>query len=90
MAGSERLSGRVKALSQAAVEKLLENPDRAKALATAMGNLQRRKQALDRRQTEWLRSLQFAPKEDYKAVGKKLAGLKRRLRDLDEKLAKVE
>jgi len=51
--------------------------------------VQRGKQALDRGQEELMRALNFATRSDFKAVGKKLSGLKRRLRELDEKLEEI-
>ncbi|HYO58357.1 hypothetical protein [Archangium sp.] len=76
-------------VSQKAVEKLLADEKRAMALAQALGSVQRGKQALDRSQEELMRVLNFAPRSDFKAVGKKLSGLKRRLRELDEKLEEI-
>ena len=75
--------------SQKAMEKLLADEKRAMALAQALGSVQRGKQALDRGQEELMRALSFAPRSDFKAVGKKLSGLKRRLRELDEKLEEI-
>ncbi|RKH43981.1 hypothetical protein [Corallococcus llansteffanensis] len=73
-------------LSGKAMEKLMGDEKRALAVANAIGRVQRGKQALDRGQDEVMKALNFAPKSDFKAVGKQLAGLKRRLRELDEKL----
>ena len=73
-------------MSSKAVEKLMADEKRAMKIATAMGNVQRGKQALDKSQEELMRALHFAPKGDFKALGKRLAGLKRRVRELDEKL----
>ncbi|CAM4308493.1 hypothetical protein G4177_36255 [Corallococcus sp. ZKHCc1 1396] len=73
-------------LSGKAMEKLMGDEKRAMAVATAIGRVQRGKQALDRGQDEVMKALNFAPKSEFKAVGKQLAGLKRRLRELDEKL----
>ena len=75
--------------SQKAVEKLLADEKRAMTVAQALGSVQRGKQALDRGQEELMRALNFATRSDFKAVGKKLAGLKRRLRELDEKLEEI-
>jgi hypothetical protein len=75
--------------SQKAVEKLLADEKRAMAVAQALGSVQRGKQALDRGQEELMRALNFATRSDFKAVGKKLSGLKRRLRELDEKLEEI-
>ncbi|WP_257459002.1 hypothetical protein [Archangium lipolyticum] len=76
-------------MSQMAVEKLMADEKRAMAIAQALGSVQRGKQALDRGQEELMRVLSFAPRSDFKAVGKKLSGLKRRLRELDEKLEEI-
>jgi hypothetical protein len=76
-------------MSQKAVEKLMADEKRAMAVAQALGSVQRGKQALDRGQEELLRVLSFAPKSDFKAVGRKLSSLKRRLRELDEKLEEI-
>ena len=73
-------------VSQMAMEKLLADEKRAMAVAQALGSVQRGKQALDRGQEELMRALSFATRSDFKAVGKKLSGLKRRLRELDKKL----
>jgi hypothetical protein len=75
--------------AQKAVEKLMADEKRAMAIASALGSVQRGKQALDRGQEELMRALNFAPRGDYKAVGKKLSGLKRRLRELDAKLDEI-
>ncbi|HEX8820840.1 MAG TPA: hypothetical protein VF794_13005 [Archangium sp.] len=75
--------------SQKAMEKLLADEKRAMSVAQAFGSVQRGKQALDRSQEELMRALSFAPKSDFKALGKKLSGLKRRLRELDEKLEEI-
>ncbi len=75
--------------AQKAVEKLMADEKRAMAIASALGSVQRGKQALDRGQEELMRALHFAPRGDYKAVAKKLSGLKRRLRELDAKLDEI-
>ena len=75
--------------SQKAMEKLLADEKRAMSVAQAFGSVQRGKQALDRSQEELMRALSFAPKSDFKALGKKLSGLKRRLRELDEMLEEI-
>ncbi|MCY1078735.1 hypothetical protein [Archangium lansingense] len=76
-------------VSQKAMEKLLADEKRAMAFAQALGSVQRGKQALDRGQEELMRALSFATRSDFKTVGKKLSGLKRRLRELDERLEEI-
>ncbi|AKF81934.1 hypothetical protein SAMN05443572_103192 [Myxococcus fulvus] len=73
-------------VSGKAMEKLMADEKRAMAIANAIGKVQRGKQALDRGQEELLKAFHFAPKSEFKAVGKQLSGLKRRLRELEEKL----
>ena len=73
-------------VSGKAMEKLMADDRRAMAIANAIGKAQRGKQALDRGQEELLKALNFAPRSEFKALGKQLSGLKRRLRELDEKL----
>jgi len=59
-------------------------------LASAIGQVQRGKAALDRSQEQLMRALGLAPKADFKAVSKQLASLKRRMRQLNEKLDLLE
>jgi hypothetical protein len=73
-------------VSRKAMETWVADERRARALAAALGSMQRGKQALDRGQEELMHTLNFATRSDFKAVGKVLSGLKRRLRELDEKL----
>ena len=73
-------------LSQKAMDKLFADEKRAMRIAEAVGKVQKGKQALDKGQEDLMRALNLAPKSDFKAVGKQLSSLKRRLRELDEKL----
>jgi len=83
----KRLKSQAFEVSRRAMERLLADENRAKAVASALGTVQRGKRALDRGQEELMRALQLAPKSEFKALGKALSGLKRRARELDEKLA---
>src|SRR5262249_39175734 len=69
-----------------AVEWLLSDEQRAAQVGKVLGQVQRGRQILSEGQDELLRAFQFAPRADYKRVGKQLSGLKRRLRELDERL----
>ncbi len=82
----KELKKRALGASAKAMEKLMADEERAMKIANAIGKVQRGKQALDKGQEELMKALSFATKGDYKAVGKKLSALKRRLRELDEKL----
>ena len=73
-------------VSSKAMEKLMADEKRAMKIASAVGSVQKGKQALDKGQEELMRAFNFAPKGDFKALNKKLAGLKRRVRELGEKL----
>lgn len=73
-------------VSGKAVEKLMADEKRAMAIANTIGKVQRGKQALDRGQEELMKAFHFAPKSEFKSLGKQLSGLKRRLRELEEKL----
>ncbi len=75
--------------SQKAVEKLMADEKRAMQIASAIGKVQKGKQAFEKGQDDMLRTLNFAAKGDFKALGKRLASLKRRIRELDEKLDEV-
>ena len=76
--------------SRRTMERFLEDEKRAQAVASALGTVQRGKRAFDRGQEEVMRALQFASKGDFKTLGKALSGLKRRARELDERLATTE
>ena len=76
-------------LSRRTMEFLQADDRRAQAVAGALGTVQRGKRALDRSQEEVMRALQVASKSDFKALGKALSGLKRRARELDERLSAV-
>ena len=73
-------------LSQKAMEKLMADEKRAMQIANAVGSVQRGKQAFDKGQEDVLRALNFATKGDLKGLGKRFSTLKRRIRELDEKL----
>ena len=73
-------------LSQKAMEKLLEDERRAAKVAHAFGQVQKGREALKRGQDELMHAFGFATKGDYKVIGKTLASLKRRVRELEEKI----
>jgi hypothetical protein len=77
-------------LSQRAIEKLMADEKRATRIAEAIGKVQRGREAWTRGQDELMRTLNFAPKSDFKALGKKLSSLKRRIRELEEKMDRLQ
>jgi polyhydroxyalkanoate synthesis regulator phasin len=76
-------------LSQRAVERLMSDEKRAAKVAQAIGAVQRGKQSIDRSQEQMMHALHLAAKSDFKTVGKQLSALKRRLRELDQKLSRL-
>jgi hypothetical protein len=86
---TDDLKKQAMSLSQRALEKLMANERRAMRIAGAIGKVQRGREAWNRGQDELMRSLSFAPKSDFKAIGKRLASLKRRVRELEEKLDRL-
>ncbi len=86
---SQELKKQAMQLSQKAMERLFADERRAMKIAGAIGSVQRGKEALNRGQDEVMRALNFAPRSDFKALGKQLSGLKRRIRELDEKLERL-
>jgi hypothetical protein len=89
MGWSSGLKKQMTDLSQKALERLFADEKRATRIANAIGTVQRGKAALDRGQDELMRALNFAPRSEFKKLGKQLAGLKRRVRELDEKVTKL-
>jgi hypothetical protein len=86
---TKELKKQAMALSQMAMEKLFADEDRAQKIAAAIGSVQKGKQALDRGQDQLMHAFSFATRSDYKTVGKQLSSLKRRVRELDEKLGEL-
>jgi hypothetical protein len=87
---ADDLKKRALGASQKAVEQLLADPSRAERIGRVVGQVQRGKAAVDKGQEQLLKALGFATQGDFKAVGKQLAGLKRRARLLGERLASLE
>ena len=85
MAG-KTLRERAAEVGMKAMGKLFEDPKRAEAIASAIGGLQRAKQALDEAQEKALRAAGLVTREDFKDAGKRLSALKRRVRELAEEL----
>lgn len=86
---TEKLKQEAISLSQKAVEKLLSDEKRAMRIAEAIGKVQRGREALRSGQDELMRQLNFAPKSDFRALGKQLSALKRRVRELDQRLGQL-
>jgi len=87
----KRRSLRAQALgiSQKAFERLMADEQRAQWVAQALGRVQRGKKALDRGQEELMRALQVAVRSDFGKMGKQLSSLKRRTRELEERVDRL-
>jgi len=83
------LKKQMTAFSQAALERLFADEKRATRIANALGTMQRGKAAFDRTQDQLMRAMNFAPRSEFKKLGKQLSTLKRRLRELDEKVSRL-
>jgi hypothetical protein len=83
---AKTLRERATELGMKAMGKLFEDPKRAEAIASAIGGLQRAKAALDEAQEKALRAAGLVTREDFKAAGKRLSHLKRRVKELAEEL----
>lgn len=86
---TSRLKKQAMGLSQKAMERLFADDKRATRIAEALGAVQRGKQSIDRTQRVVMNQLNFATKADFKDLGKQLSALKRRVRDLDAKIARL-
>jgi hypothetical protein len=90
MSFTSRLKDQALGVTQKAMERLFADEKRAEKIAEAIGNLQRGKQAIDDAHRVAMHQLSFATKADFKDLGKQLSGLKRRVRDLSEKLERLD
>ncbi len=81
------LKRRALGLSSKALERLFADERRAQQVAEAIGAVQRGKEAIDQTQAVVMHQLNFATRGDFKALGKQLGSLKRRVEALDAKLS---
>ena len=89
MGFADRLKKEALGLSQKAMERLFSDDKRAGQIANMIGKVQQGKAVFDKGQMQVMHQLNFASKSDFKEIGKQLSGLRRRIRDLDEKLKSV-
>lgn len=89
MAGRRSLRAQALGMSQKAFERLMADEQRAQWVAQAMGTVQRGKKALDRGQEEFMHAFQLAAKSDFAKMGKQLSALKRRTRELEERVDRL-
>lgn len=76
------LRSKVMRLGSKAVERMMQNDRAVAAVASTLGRAQRGKQALDKLQDGLLHSMGFAARGDYKALGKRVSAMKRKVREL--------
>lgn len=86
---TQKLKNNAMGLSQKALEKLLADEKRAMRLGVAIGKVQQGKAAVDKGQEQLLRTLNFASRSDFKALGKRLSVLRRRMRELEEQVSRL-
>ena len=86
---ADKLKKEALGLSQKAMERLFADEKRASQVASAIGAVQRGKAAFDKTQREVMSQLNFASRADFKDLGKSLSALKRRVKELDEKLNRI-
>lgn len=89
MAGRRSLRAQALGMSQKAFERLMADEQRAQWVAQAMGTVQRGKKALDKGQEELMHAFQLAAKSDFGKMGKQLSALKRRTRELEERVDRL-
>jgi hypothetical protein len=89
MGFSDRLKKEAMGLSQKAMERLFADDKRATRIAGVIGKVQQSKAAFDKGQVTVMHQLNFASRTDFKEIGKQLSSLKRRIRELDQKLESV-
>jgi hypothetical protein len=83
---SERIRDEGLKLGMKAVSKLMEDPDRAQKVMTAVQKVQQGKQTLDEA-TARLRNMADLPsREDFKEMGKRIGKLRRDVRKLQSSL----
>ncbi len=85
----EDLKNRAMGLSQKAMERLFADEKRATQIAQMIGTVQKGKAAIDRGQVAVMHQLNFASRADFKEIGKQVSALRRRVRDLEEKLGRL-
>jgi hypothetical protein len=74
------------ALASAAVKRVLDDPRGQEILATAVGAAQKGKRRVDEIQARIIRAAGLPTKGDFEDVGKSMARLKRKLRDLSREV----
>lgn len=89
MAGRRSLRAQALGMSQKAFERLMADEQRAQWVAQAIGSVQRGKRALDRGQEELMHAFQLAAKSDFGKMGKQLSSLKRRTRELEDRVDRL-
>ena len=80
------LRERASALGMRLVGKLFEDPNRAEAIAAAIGRIQQARASFDEAQQKALRAAGLVTREDFKAAGRRLSQLKRRCAELSDEL----
>jgi hypothetical protein len=80
------LKSRAAKLGSKAAERLMKNEKAMTAIMQAVMKLQAGKKSLDKLGDGFLHAMGFAARGDYKALGKRISALKKRIRETSAKL----
>jgi hypothetical protein len=80
------LKSKAAKLGNRAAERLMKNEKAMAAVFKAVTQVQAGKKSLDKLGDSFLHALGFASRGDYKALGKRIGGLKKKLRETSSKL----
>jgi hypothetical protein len=83
------LKSRAVKLGSKAAERLMKNEKAMAAVVQAVTRAQAGKRSIDKLGDDLLRALGFAARGDYKAIGKRIGGLKKQLRETSAKLDRL-
>lgn len=84
------MRGRAEQLAKETIRRILADEATARRLGRALAALQHGKERFDRAALRALGSLGLAGKDDWKRLSRRIAGTKRRLREADLRLSRVE
>jgi hypothetical protein len=77
---------RIRKLGTQAAQRVLANEKAMEAVIQTVGRAQSAKKGFEQLQSEALHRLSFAARGDYQALGKRLSALKRKVKELGDKV----
>lgn len=87
---TQRLKDEGIKLGMKAVSKIMEDPDRAEKLMTAVQKVQAGRQSLDEATARLRNMAELPSREDFKEMGKRVGKLRREVRKLQSRLESLE